>query len=203
MNYKNHGPNPRILIVDDDRLILATLSQGLAQAGYVIYQAGSGKDALQLASAHDPDLVILDVSMPYMSGIEVAKHLREHTRIPFLFLSAYGDGDVVRQAAEHGAVGYLVKPVDTPQIIPAIEAGLARAAEIQRLRRTEADLTNALAAGRETNLAIGILMEQRRLGRTEAFELLRSHARAQQRKIHDVAAELIQASETLSMVRRE
>jgi len=203
MNHKNHGSSRSILIVDDDRLILATLSQGLQQAGYVVFQASSGKEALQLAMTHTPDLALLDVRMPQMSGIELAQRLRQDLQIPFLFLSAYGDSDIVRQAAEQGALGYLVKPVDTPQIIPAIEAGLARAAEIQRLQRAEADLSTALELGRETNVAIGLLMEQRRLSRADAFELLRRHARAQQRKIHDVAAELIQASETLNMVHRE
>lgn len=202
MNHKSQGPSRSILIVDDDRLILATLSQGLQQAGYVVFQASSGKEALQLAMMHTPDLAILDVRMPHMSGIELAERLRQDFKIPFLFLSAYGDGDIVRQAAELGAVGYLVKPVDTPQIIPAIEAGLARAAEIQRLQRAETDLSVALSLGRDTNIAVGLLMEQRRLSRADAFELLRRHARAQQRKIHEVAGELIQASETLNMVRR-
>ena len=203
MNYENPGSGRRILIVDDDRLILATLSKGLQQAGYIVFQASSGKEALQLATTHAPDLVILDVSMPHMSGLEVAERLKQDLQIPFLFLSAYSDVDIAREAADHGALGYLVKPVDTPHIVPAIEAGLARATEIKRLQRTEAELSNAVARGRDTNIAIGLLMEQRRLSRTEAFELLRRHARTQQRKIHDVAAELIQASETLSLVRRE
>lgn len=202
MNYKNQGPSRSILIVDDDRLILATMSQGLQQAGYVVFQASSGKEALQLAMKHTPDLALLDVRMPHISGIELAERLRHDFKIPFLFLSAYGDSDIVRQAAELGALGYLVKPVDTPQIIPAIEAGLARAAEIQRLQRAETDLSVAISIGRDTNIAVGLLMEQRRLSRADAFELLRRHARAQQRKIHDVASELIQASETLNMVRR-
>ena len=203
MNYKNQGPSRSILIVDDDRLILATLSQGLRQAGYVVFQASSGKEALQLAMMHTPELALLDVTMPVMSGIELAQRLREDFKIPFLFLSAYGDSDIVHQAAELGALGYLVKPVDTPQIIPAIEAALARAAEIQRLQRAETDLSVALSIGRDTNIAVGLLMEQRRLSRADAFELLRRHARGQQRKIHEVAGELIQASETLNMVRRE
>jgi len=197
MNHKNQGSSRSILIVDDDRLILATLLQGLQQAGYVVFQASSGKEALQLAMTHAPDLAILEVRMPHMSGIELAQRLKQDFQIPFLFLSAYGDSDIVRQAVEQGAVGYLVKPVDTLQIIPAIEAGLARAAEIQRLQRAETDLSVAISIGRDTNIAVGLLMEQRRLSRTDAFELLRRHARAQQRKIQDVAGELVQASETL------
>lgn len=189
-----------ILIVDDDRLILATLSKGLQQAGYKILQAASGEEALHIIDEQTPDLAILDVRMPNMSGIELAKHLREKTAVPFMFFSAYSDIDVARQAAEFGAVGYLVKPIDTPQMIPSIEAGLARAAEIKDLRRVEANLNAALASGRETSIAMGILMERYHIDRMTAFETLRIHARTLRRKVNDVAAELIKAEETLNQL---
>ena len=190
-----------ILIVDDERLILATLAKGLQQAGYDTLQAASGEDALRIAIESEPDLAILDFSMPGMSGIELARRLREERAVPFMFLSAYGDPDVVRQAAEHGAVGYLVKPVDTTHIIPTIEAGLARATEISQLRRSKADLTAAIANGRETNMAIGVLMERYRLNRNKAFDILRDYARSSQRKIKDIAVELLGAEETLNLFR--
>ena len=192
-------PAGTILIVDDDRLILATLSKGLQQAGYDVLQAASGEEALRIAVKHTPDLAMLDIRMPHMSGIELAQHLRDETPVPFMFLSAYGDPDIARQAADYGAVGYLVKPVDTPQIIPSIEAGLARAAEIRKLRRRETDLTTALAAGRETSIAIGVIMERYHVSREQAFETLRNCARTHRRKISDVAAELVRAEEMLNM----
>jgi len=203
VNTERYKSKRRILIVDDDRLILATLSKGLQQAGYEISQAASGEEALRIAHEQNPDLAVLDVRMPVMSGIVLAKHLRDKTTVPFMFFSAYSDIEMARQAAEYGAVGYLVKPIDTPQIIPAIEAGLARAAEIKGLRRSEADLTAALAAGRETSIAIGLLMERYHVNRERAFETLRTHARTQRRKINDVAADLINAEETLNLLQPE
>lgn len=203
MNKALPPKKPTILIVDDDRLILATLSKGLQQAGYHILQAASGLDALQVIKQQEPDLAVLDIRMPHMSGMELALHLRDHTTIPFMFFSAYSDIDIARQAAEYGAVGYLVKPIDTAQIIPAIEAALARAAEIKALRRSEADLTAALAAGRETSMAIGVLMERFHLDRDAAFETLRTYARANRRKINDVAAELLKAEELLNLLQPE
>jgi response regulator NasT len=188
------------LIVDDDRLILATLSKGLEQGGYEIFQATSGEEALRIVSEQDIELAILDIRMPNMSGIELAKHLRDRTEIPFMFFTAYSDIDIAKQAAECGAVGYLVKPTDTPQIIPAIEAGLARSAEIRDLRQTESALTAALAAGRETSMAIGVLMERYHMNRNTAFETLRIYARTHRRKINEVAAELINAEETLNLL---
>lgn len=203
VNKQQESTKRRILIVDDDRLILATLSKGLQQAGYEVLQAAAGEEALRIAFEHTPDLAMLDIRMPNMSGIELALRLRDETPIPFMFLSAYGDADIARQAADYGAVGYLVKPVDTPQIIPSIEAGLARAEEIRKLRRSEMDLTAALAASRETSIAIGVIMERYHLSREQAFETLRNCARMHRRKINDVAADLVKSEEMLNMVRPE
>ena len=115
MDRRNGGSKAHILVVDDDRLILATLAKGLRQADYGVSEANSGEDALRLASAVKPDLALLDMRMPGMSGIELAQRLTSD-EIPFIFLSAYGDAEIVKQAAEHGALGYLVKPLDVPQI---------------------------------------------------------------------------------------
>lgn len=185
----------RVLVVDDDRLVLATLAKSLRQWGYEVAEASSGETALKLALETNPDLVLLDVNMPRMSGLEVAESLRAQTMIPFIFLTAYGDTDIVKQATEHGAMGYLVKPIDISQIVPAIEAALARGKELGQLRETETQLSTALANSRETSIAVGILMEREHLDRHSAFDVLRDYARSQRRKIKDVAEELIRAIE--------
>jgi two-component system, response regulator PdtaR len=192
-----------ILLVDDDRLILATLGKGLQRAGYDILEAASGAEALAIINKNKPDLAILDVRMPQMSGIELAKKLRDDTNIPFMFLSAYSEIEIAKQAAEYGAVGYLVKPIDTSEIIPAIESALARGAEIRNLRRNELDLTTALTASREVSIAVGLLIERNRMTRETAFESIRANARNRQRKINDVATELIDAVETLNLFQPE
>lgn len=106
----------------------ATLSSGLRKAGYDVITASNGHDAIKLIEAGDKaiDLAILDVRMSGIDGITLARHLREHTHLPFMFLSAYGDVDLVKQALALGGLGYLVKPTDVPQIVPSIEAALAR-----------------------------------------------------------------------------
>jgi diguanylate cyclase (GGDEF)-like protein len=140
--------------VDDDPITLMMLANGMQTAGYNILQAGSAEDAIQILSGHTPDLALLDIALPGMSGIELAKHLRKQTSIPIMFLSSHREVDIVREAVQNGAVGYLVKPIDISNIIPSIEAGLARAEEIRKLRRIESDLTTALASGSETNEAL-------------------------------------------------
>jgi Response regulator receiver domain. len=112
-----------LLLVDDERLVLATLAQGLSKAGYAVSTAESVDEAeALLASGERPDLVILDVSMPGRNGLELAERLHSFDHIPFLLLTAYSDQAIVEQAAACGALGYLVKPVDTRQLVPAIEA---------------------------------------------------------------------------------
>lgn len=192
------GKRRRLLVVDDDRLVLATLADGLRKAGYDVSTAVSGKDAIEMASAAQFDLAILDVRMPGMDGIELARHLRQGTTIPFLFLSAYGEIDLVRRAADFGALGYLIKPADIPQIVPAIEAALARAEEIARLRSSEERLNTALVIEQKTRTAVGLLMERHGFNRQQAFEVLRSQARSQRRKIAEVADRMIDAAETLN-----
>ena len=188
----------RILIVDDDPILLQFIGEVLRHAGYDTVSASSGAQAIAQIEAREPDLALLDITMPGMSGLELARHLNELTTVPFMFLSAIGDTDSARQAAAYGAVGYVVKPVDAERLMAAFEAGLARADEIRQLRRTETNLNAALAAGRETSLAVGLLMGKFQTDRNTAFEVLRDHARSSRRKINEVADQLLAAEETLN-----
>jgi CheY-like chemotaxis protein len=194
------GLRRQILLVDDDVLLLGLVGTFLRNAGYDVRIATSAPMALDLltGSEWEPDLAVLDVNMPGMSGLELARHVRANTAIPFMFLSASDDAESVGQAAANGAVGYLVKPVDLAQLAPAIRAGLARGDEIRALRDAEGRLTQALQNGRETGMAVGVLMERFQTDRETAFRALRDHARSQQRKLNDVAAELLMATEAIN-----
>ena len=199
MQKKERKP-PHILVVDDDRLVLAALAEGLRGAGYRVTGAAGGPDALAAAGRDAPDLALIDVRMPGMSGIELGGKLRE-TGVPFLYLSAYGDEDVVRQAVSEGALGYLVKPLDIQQIVPSIEAALTCAAQFRKLRETEAQLSTALAGSREISMAVGLLMMRDRLNREQAFDVLRANARSQRRQVAEVARELLVSAEKLYTIR--
>jgi two-component system, response regulator PdtaR len=131
----------KILVVDDDRLVLATLTHGLAQAGYEVIDADNGDDAILLAREHKPELALLDIRMEGKSGFDVAAYLREYCQIPFMFLSAFSDEATVAQVKSLGALSYLVKPLDIQQIVPAVEAAFAN-----RPKALEAAAAAALAA---------------------------------------------------------
>lgn len=190
-----------ILVVDDDRLVRVTIAAGLRDHGYAVIEAESGEEGLMLALTQRVDLALLDVKMEGMSGIELADQLRKRTAIPSIILSAYGDSELVRQAGENGALGYLVKPIDPARVVPAIETALTRAKELDDLRRAQASMAAELAGAREISVATGILIERTHVDRTNAFELLRRHARSQRRKLREVAADVVQAAETLNLVR--
>lgn len=185
-----------ILLVDDDLLLLAALARALEADGFRVRTASSAAAALALlGSGTQPQLAVLDIALPDMSGLDLATRL---DGVPCMFLSASSGADIAEQAAGSGAVGYLLKPIDPAQLLPAVRAALARAAEIQELRAAEQRLTLALRDGRETGMAVGLLMERYRIDRHGALRMLRNHARSGQRKLNDVAGELLQAAETLN-----
>ncbi len=190
-------PRPiRLLLLDDERLILVTLGGGLRKAGFHVQTAESVQEAeMLLSGAERPDLAILDVSLPDRSGLEFAQRLRELDRIPFIMLSAYSEPEMVEQATQAGALGYLVKPIDFVQLVPEVRAALARAGELQDLRDKREQLQQALDNERDISVAVGLLMAQRRIPRQSAFEVLRQSARQQRRRIVQVALDLIREIE--------
>ncbi|WP_290873004.1 ANTAR domain-containing response regulator [Aquabacterium sp.] len=195
----------KILVVDDDRLVLATLTHGLAQAGYEVIDADNGDDAILLARQHKPELALLDIRMEGKTGFDVAAYLREYCQIPFMFLSAFSDEATVAQVKELGALTYLVKPLDIQQIVPAVEAAFANRAQAPSLQQGQA---TAPATGAPTlpsdplthlvPLAVGIVMHRHSLGRKQALEKLQQQARAEGRSVEALAERLLNAQEVLA-----
>jgi two-component system, response regulator PdtaR len=197
----------KILVVDDDRLVLATVTHGLARAGYEVIDADNGDDAILLAREHRPDLALLDIRMEGKSGFDVAAYLRASLGTPFMFLSAFADDDTVAQVKALGAVAYLVKPLDIAQIVPTVEAALSSV----RARRAPAPAPMvpaagaALAAAASANpladpvpVAVGVLMHRYSLPRAEALERLQRLAESDGRALNAQAAALLDAVELLS-----
>lgn len=179
-----------LLLVEDDLLILRTMARGLRDAGYRISEADSAEEAMSLCVDTRPDLAVLDVRMSGLSGLELGRWLAERD-ISFMFLTAYDDEAFVREAQQSGALGYLVKPLDVPRIIPSLATALARARDLAGMREGEEKLVAALKNSREISTAIGLLMERHGESAEIAFERLRSEARSQRRKVLEVAREIL------------
>ena len=189
---------PTILLADDDRVLRMTFANSLRLRHFDVVEAYDGKNAVEVGCDAQPDLAIMDFQLPDISGAEVARELQDKANVPSIFLSAYAEQEFVEKATKAGALGYLVKPIDFDHVLPTINSALKRAEEIKRLKNTETQLNTALEQGRETSVAIGILMEQHRITSEQAFDMLRGQARSQRRKLVSVATELVQAVNNLN-----
>lgn len=195
--------NPTLMVVDDDRLVLATLVAGLKQAGFDVIEADNGDDAILLARKHKPRLAILDMRMQGKSGMDVARYLAANTDTGFMFLSAFGDSDIVEEATRMGALGYLVKPLDVRQIVPAVRAALSRASEMSQSPAAASSVERSPAApGRDECVAIGILMERLRIDYDRALAALRLQADAERRDLAEFASSMVEAANRLNSIRR-
>jgi len=190
-----------ILVVDDNRLVLATLTDGLSQAGYRVIDADNGDDAILLAREHKPDLALLDIRMEGKSGFDVAQYLRTQCRMPFMFLSAFSDEETVAQVEALGAVAYLVKPLDIRQIVPAVEAAFAHLeAGRSEARAGHAQPHRGAASNDPAGIAMaaGVLMHRHSLHRDEALARLTRLAEAEGCGIAEQAERLLAAVERLA-----
>jgi DNA-binding response OmpR family regulator len=189
-----------ILVVDDNRLVLATLSDGLTRAGYHVYDADNGDDAILIARTHRPQLALLDIRMEGKSGFDVAHYLRHQCGMPFMFLSAFSDEQTVAQVKALGAVAYLVKPLDIKQIVPAVEAAFAHIESQIAAPRAESEPASVAAAVHDTSaaMAVGVLMHRFSLSRDEAAARLLRLAREAGLSLHAQAELLLAAVEQLA-----
>jgi two-component system response regulator MprA len=149
----------RILVVDDDAKIRTVVRRGLAFEGYRVVEAGSGEEGLEKAREHLPDLVILDVMMPGMDGLEVTRRLRSSgDEIAILMLTARDEVKDRVAGLENGADDYLVKPFNFEELLARVHALLRRRAtpsgEVLRFADLELDVDarEALRAGRTIEL---------------------------------------------------
>jgi len=116
----------RVLVVDDEAAIRRYLRASLSAHGYTVFEAATGGDALSAVTADRPDLVILDLGLPDLNGIEVTKLLREWTQLPILILSVRGqEGDKIA-ALDAGADDYLTKPFSTGELLARMRVALRR-----------------------------------------------------------------------------
>jgi two-component system, response regulator PdtaR len=211
-----HTPTPtpskgRILVVDDDRLVLATVTHGLSEAGYEVIDADNGDDAILLAREHRPQLALLDIRMEGKSGFDVAETLRDAYAIPFMFLSAFSDPATLAKVQALGAQAYLIKPLDVGQIVPSVAAVLARlqsAVQADRaagmpvpvVRAADTDLFGAASVQTldPVALAVGVLMHRYSLDRDAATQRLLRLAQDSRLSLPAQAERLLHAVEELA-----
>ncbi len=186
----------RVIIADDESIIRTDLREMLTNLGYlVIGEVGDGRSAVNLARELRPDIVIMDIKMPDMDGIEAAKILTEEQIAPVILLTAYSQQDLVERAREAGVVAYLVKPFREPDLAPAIEVALARFKEFQALRKEVADLKLAFETRKLVDRAKGILMDTQGLTEADAFRKIQKMSMNLRKPMREVAEAIILANQ--------
>jgi two-component system, response regulator PdtaR len=184
----------RVIIADDESLIRMDLREMLTNLGYlVVGEVADGRSAVNQARELRPDVVVMDIKMPDMDGIEAAKILTEERVAPVVLLSAYSQRELVERAREAGVVAYLVKPYREEELAPAIEVALARFAEFKDLEKQLADLQQALETRKLVDRAKGILMDKQGLTEAEAFRKIQKMSMDNRKAMKDVAEAIILA----------
>lgn len=184
----------RVIIADDESVIRMDLREMLTNLGYlVVGEVGDGRSAVNLARELRPDLVVMDIKMPDMDGIEAAKVLTEERIAPTLLLSAYSQRELVERARAAGVVAYLVKPYREEDLAPAIEVALARFREFQDVQRQVTDLQAALETRKLVDRAKGILMDKQGMSEADAFRKIQKMSMDTRKPMKEVAEAIILA----------
>lgn len=178
----------RVLIVDDDSTIRLDLREMVEEAGHaVVGEASTGDEALVKSRKLDPGLVLLDIKMPGMSGLEALKRMNEEKHRPVVILTAFSDRGFVDEAVELGAAAYIVKPFDPAGLVPAIRLALAHFEELELLRKENLSLKEAIEANRLITRAKRALMRQDGMSEGEAFRMIQKLSMEKRKKMKDVA----------------
>ena len=182
----------RVLVAEDETIIRRDLCSQLEDVGYVVCgEARDGAEAVALARALQPDIAVLDVKMPVLDGVEVARQILSERSIPIVLLTAYKDERLVRHATEAGVFAYIVKPFRANELLPAIETAVARHRELSDLRQETERLEEALASRKAIERAKGILMEREGLSEREAFARLRRASQTSGQPVKSIADAIV------------
>lgn len=186
----------RVLIAEDEPIVRMDIKELLEGQGYeVVGEAADGQIAIDLARKLKPDVIIMDIRMPNLDGIEAAKILTQEEIAPIIFLTAYSDKELVEKAKEVGVIAYIVKPFKESDLFPAIEIAIARFREFQLLRKEVADLKDALETRKLVDRAKGLLMDREGLKEHEAFRLIQKASMDKRKPMKEIAQAIILAYE--------
>lgn len=186
----------RVVIADDESIIRMDLKSLLEEMGHVVVgEAADGQKALEMTRSLKPDVVILDIKMPVMDGLDAAKIISEEKIAPVVLLTAYSDKDLITRAKDAGVYGYLVKPFQESDLLPAIEIALSRYLEIHDLESTVWDLELKLETRKVVDRAKGILMDKYQMSESDAFRRIQQQSMNQRRSMKEIADAIIIAHE--------
>lgn len=185
----------RIVIAEDEAIIRLDLRETLEEEGYqVVGDCGRGDEAVELVKNQKPDVVILDIKMPVMTGLEAAKLIADTKICPIVMLTAFSQREIIEQARDAGALAYLVKPFQKSDLVPAIELAIARFAEMRALTGEVAALGAQLEVRKLVDRARGILIDKYSMSENDAFAFVQKLAMSERTKMGEIAERIIAGS---------
>ena len=182
----------RVVVAEDEALIRMDVVATLQEAGYeVVGEAGDGEEAVRLAIELVPDLMIMDIKMPKLDGISAAEKISE-LKIPVVLLTAFSQADLVKRAADAGAMAYVTKPFKPSDLLPAIQIALSRSEELFALETEIADLNERLETRKLMDRAKGLLQSKMKLSEPEAFRWIQKASMDRRLSMSQVAKAVLE-----------
>jgi response regulator NasT len=182
----------RVIVAEDEALIRMDVVATLQEAGYeVVGEAGDGEEAVKLAIELMPDLMIMDIKMPKLDGISAAEKISEH-KIPVVLLTAFSQADLVKRAADAGAMAYVTKPFKPSDLLPAIQIALSRSEELVALETEISDLNERLETRKLMDRAKGLLQSKMKLSEPEAFRWIQKASMDRRLSMSQVAKAVLE-----------
>ena len=182
----------RVVIAEDEAIIRLDLKESLEAEGYaVIGETGRGDEAIDLVRMLEPDLVILDIKMPGMNGIDAAKVISDEGLAAVILLSAFSQQDLIKEASNAGVLAYLVKPFQRSDLVPSIELALGRFEEISGLKQEAVMLRESLETRKLVDRAKGLLIDNYGLKESDAYRYLQKKAMEDRTTMKAVAEDIL------------
>ena len=178
----------RVVLAEDEAIIRLDLKETLEEEGYdVVGDTGRGDRAVELVGELDPDVVILDVKMPGLDGIEAARRIAASHDTAVVILTAFSQRELIDRAIEAGALAYLVKPFSRSELVPAVEIARARHREMRALTEQARTMAERLEARKVLDRAKGVLIDEAGLTEGDAFRFIQTTAMSRRQTMADVA----------------
>jgi len=192
--------NPlKILLAEDEYLVLIGLVTSLKKLGHeIVGEASDGEELVKMALKSKPDLIITDINMPLLDGIEALKKINKQMFIPSIIISGYHDPELIERATKQGIFSYLVKPVDICNLKVAIDVAISKFKEFERIKCKLDRTEKSLEERKYIEKSKGILMDRFHLSEDEAMKRLQKMSKDSNKKMVDIAKEIINANKLLS-----
>jgi two-component system, response regulator PdtaR len=186
----------RIAVADDERDMREYLQTVLPTLGHeVVGVAETGPQLVEQCRSARPDLVVTDIRMPGLDGIQAAAEVNKERPVPFVLVSGFQDAELLERAASENVMAYLIKPVKSGDLVSAIQLAMVRFEQYQAARREAGDLRRTLEERKVIERAKGAVMRRLGVDEAEAYRRMRQQASDRNQKLADVARTVLNAEE--------